>query len=115
MISEAFKLRQRLIDNKHFLKEIEKSKTKARVEKLLKSASAPELDILREIIKNIAAKNIHISKSILNSKKKFDSVVTLIASFQRKSTINKSQGSLKKFLVKFSHILPIVAKTVISQ
>ena len=103
-ISEAFKLRQSLIDNKHFLEQIEKSKTKKRVEKLLQSASGSELAILKDLIKNIAAKNIHINKSILTSKKKFDSVITLIASFQSTSRIHKSQPALKKFLLKFSNI-----------
>ena len=108
-----FKLKTQLLQNKNFLVQIEKSKSKKRIEKLLKTASSSELDILRDLSKNIADKNIQISKTNLNTKKKFENIVKLIASFQRTSTINKSQASLRRFLLKFSNILPVVAKTVL--
>ena len=112
-ISEAFELKQRLIDNKPFLVNIEKSKTKKRLEKIVKSASVAELNILKDLIKNIAAKDIQISKSIVNSKKKIDSIIALISSFRRTSSIHKSQPALRKFLLKFSSILPVITRTVL--
>ena len=113
VISEAFKFKQRLLDNISFLVNIEKSKTKKKIEKLLKSATISELDILRDLIKNIAAKNIPINKSIINSKKKFDNIVSLISSFERTSSIHSSKVSLRRFLQKFSNILPVIAKSVL--
>ena len=111
VISETFKFKQRLIDNKPFLVNIERSKTKKKIEKLLKSATISELDILRDLIKNIAAKNIPINKSIINSKKKFDNIVSLISSFERTSSIHSSKVSLRRFLLKLSNILPVIAKS----
>ena len=113
VISQAFKFRQRLIDNKPFSQSIEKSKSRKKTEKLIKKANSTELDILRELIKNIAKKNIEVSKSILNTKKKFAGIVSLISSYMRMSTIHRSQKSLRKFLLKFSTVLPIAAKTVL--
>ena len=82
---------------------------------MIKKANSTELDILRELIKNIAKKNIEVSKSILNTKKKFAGIVSLISSYMRMSTIHRSQKSLRKFLLKFSTVLPIAAKTEMSQ
>ena len=113
IISEAFKLRQRLLDNKPFLVEIEKAKRKKKIEKLIKQASSSELDILRDLLKNISDKNIEISKSVLNTKKKIDNVVSVIARYQRTPSIHKSQSSLRRFLLKFSPVLPVIAKTVL--
>ena len=113
IISESFKLRQRLLDNKPFLVEIGKAKRKKTLEKLIKQANSSELDILRDLLKNISEKNIEISKSVLNTKKKFDNVVSLIASYQRTPSIHKSQSSLQRFLLKFIHVLPVIAKTVL--
>ena len=64
-ISEAFELKQRLIDNKPFLVNIEKSKTKKRLEKIVKSASVAELNILKDLIKNIAKDRFEMKRTHL--------------------------------------------------
>ena len=113
LISQAFHLKQRLIDNKQFLVNIEKSKTNKGREKLLRNASNSELPIFRDLIKAISAKDIEISKSILKRNKQIRLVVDLIKKFQRTPSIHKSDASLRRFLMKFVAVLPLVAKTVL--
>ena len=113
IIKTAIKFRQDLTENKNFLLMIEKSKTERKTEKVIKSASKSELCILKDLIQNISDKNIQISKNLLDTKKKYGSVVSLIASFKRTSSIHKSQASLRRFLIKFARTLPIIVKTVL--
>ena len=113
LISEAFKFKQRLIENKQFLVNLEKTKTNKSRVKLLHSANSGQLHILRDLIKSIHAKDIEISKSILKSKKKVKVVIDLINKFQKTPSIYKSDSFLRRFLLKFVSVLPIIAKTVL--
>ena len=114
IIKTAVKLREDLIENKNFLLLIEKAKTIKKTQKLIKSASISELDILKDLIENISDKNIQIRKNLLDTKKKYGNVVSLIASFKRTSSIHKSKASLRRFLIKFAKTLPIIVKTVLA-
>ena len=113
IIKTAIKFRQDLTENKNFLLQVEKSKTERKTEKLIRSASKSELCILKDLIKNMSDKNIQISKNLLDTKKKYGSVVSLITSFKRTSSIHKSQASLRRFLIKFARTLTIIVKTVL--
>ena len=113
LISEAFKLKQRLIENKQFLVNIEKSKTCKAREKLLQQANISELHIIRDLIKAIAAKDIEISKNLLKKNKQIKHIIELIRTFQRTPTLYKSDTSLRRFLIKFINVLPLIAKTVL--
>ena len=113
LISEALKLKKRLIDNKAFLVRLEKSKTNKGREKLLHLASPQELHILKDIISNISSKEIEISKSVLKTKRQLQAVIDLIKRFQKTTSVHKSDSALRKFLIKFASSLPLVAGSVL--
>ena len=113
LISEAFNLKKRLVDNKQFLVDIEKSKTSKRREKLLIKANNIQLHVIRDLIKAIAAKDIEINKSILKKNKHIKQVVELIKKFHRTTSIYKSDASLRRFLIKYTHVLPLIVKAVL--
>ena len=113
LISEALKLKKRLIDNKAFLVRLEKSKTNKGREKLLHLASPQELHILKDIISNISSKEIEISKSVLKTKRQLQAVIDLIKRFQKTTSVHKLDSALRKFLIKFASSLPLVAGSVL--
>ena len=92
---------------------IEKSKIKKKIEKLVQSATSFELYILRDLIKNITAKNIPFNKSIIESKKTFDNIFSIISSFEKISSIHGSKVSMRLFLLNFSNILSVITKNVL--
>ena len=73
-----FELRQRLTDNKQFLVQVASAKSEAARRRLILQAKSDHLDILRDLIKNIADRNIEIEKALyyeLENKKKTQDLV----------------------------------------
>ena len=52
-LKHYFELRQRLIDNKDFLVQITSAKTEKSREGLLQSAASEQLNLLRDLLKNL--------------------------------------------------------------
>ena len=113
-VSKYFALRQRFIDNKKFLVLLAKAKTEKAREKQLKAATERELFVLKDLILNIAWKNIEIAKDIfhlLERKKKVKELTKLISIINRSPQV--SGKKLRILLLKFSSIIPYILKSIL--
>ena len=117
-LSHYFELKQRLLDNKAFLVQLASAKSEKSCQKLIQKASSVHLQILRDLIKNIADRNIEIEKSIfyqLENKKLVLVLVKVLKKFQKQPDIYRRKNQLRQFLLGTSKLLPYLIKTILKQ
>ena len=117
-LSHYFELKQRLLDNKAFLVQLASAKSEKSCQKLIQKASSVHLQILRDLIKNIANRNIEIEKSIfyqLENKKLVLVLVKVLKKFQKQPDIYHRKNQLRQFLLDTSKLLPYLIKTILKQ
>ena len=113
-VSRYFAFRQRLIENKTFLVDFAKARTEQAREKLVKSASPSQLLVLKDLVLNIAEKNIEIDKHLfqyLQKKKKVKDLTHLISRIKRSPEVPEKK--LRLLLFKFNSVLPCMIKSVL--
>ena len=117
-LSHYFELKQRLLDNKAFLVQLASTKSEKSCQKLIQKASSVHLQILCDLIKNIADRNIEIEKSIfyqLENKKLVLVLVKVLKKFQKQPDIYRRKNQLRQFLLGTSKLLPYLIKTILKQ
>ena len=115
-LKHYFELRQRLIDNKYFLVKIASAKTEKSRARLLQSAASEQLNLLRDLLKNIAERNIDIDKTIyyqLESKKRVEDLNKVLKKFIKHPEIYRKDKNLRQFLKSSSKLLPYIIKTIL--
>ena len=115
-LKHYFELRQRLIDNKDFLVQIASAKTEKSRARLLQSAASEQLNLLRDLLKNIAERNIDIDKTIyyqLESKKRVEDLNKVLKKFIKHPEIYRKDKNLRQFLKSSSKLLPYIIKTIL--
>ena len=113
-VSKYFAFRQRLIEEKEFLVCLAYTKTEKSREKLLKGATTNHLILLRDLVINIAEKNIEIGKEIfhqLQKRKKVSDLAKLISRIKRSPGV--SDKKLRLLLLKFNPIIPYIIKSIL--
>ena len=115
-LKHYFELRQRLIDNKDFLVQIASAKTEKSRARLLQSAASEQLNLLRDLLKNIPERNIDIDKTIyyqLESKKRVEDLNKVLKKFIKHPEIYRKDKNLRQFLKSSSKLLPYIIKTIL--
>ena len=115
-LKHYFDLRQRLIDNKNFLLQIATAKSDKSRCKLIKAAKSDNLNVLRDLLRNIANRSIEIEKSIyyqLQNKNKVQDLVKILKRFQKYPGIYSSERNLRQFLINSISLLPYIIKTIL--
>ena len=115
-LKQYFEFKERLIENKDFLLQIASAKSAKSRCKLISQARGLSLNVLRDLFKNIADRNIEIEKSIflhLERKKSVQDLVQILKKFQKHPTIYRSENKLRQFLVKYNNLLPYIIKTIL--
>ena len=115
-LKHYFELRQRLIDNKDFVVQIASAKTEKSRARLLQSAASEQLNLLRDLLKNIAERNIDIDKTIyyqLESKKRVEDLNKVLKKFIKHPEIYRKDKNLRQFLKSSSKLLPYIIKTIL--
>ena len=115
-LKHYFELRQRLNDNKDFLVQIASAKTEKSRPRLLQSAASEQLNLLRDLLKNIPERNIDIDKTIyyrLESKKRVEDLNKVLKKFIKHPEIYRKDKNLRQFLKSSSKLLPYIIKTIL--
>ena len=115
-LKHYFELRRRLIDNKDFLVQIASAKTEKSRARLLQSAASEQLNLLRDLLKNIPERNIDIDKTIyyqLESKKRVEDLNKVLKKFIKHPEIYRKDKNLRQFLKSSSKLLPYIIKTIL--
>ena len=113
-VSKYFTFRQRLIDNKNFLVLLAQAKTEKVRVKLLRLATNSQLNVLKDLVLNIADKNIEIGKEIykkLLRKKKVKDPGKLINRIKRSPEV--SVKKLRLLLLKYNCTLPFIIQSIL--
>ena len=113
-VSKYFLFRQRLVDNKNFLVSLAQAKTEKARGKILRLATNSQLNVLKDLILNIAEKNIEIGKEIykkLLRKKKVKDLGKLVSRIKRSPEV--SEKKLRLLLLKFNCSLPFIIQSIL--
>ena len=113
-VSKYFIFRQRLVDNKNFLVSLAQAKTEKARGKILRLATNSQLNVLKDLILNIAEKNIEIGKEIykkLLRKKKVKDLGKLVSRIKRSPEV--SEKKLRLLLLKFNCSLPFIIQSIL--
>ena len=115
-VKKLLELRKLLIANKTFLVQIKSAASPRKRKKLLKEADRNQLELLRDLIKNIEKENVEIKKSIFNeleSRHKVKSLVKIISKFRKNPHIYSTIRHLRQFLLSIESVLPYIIQSVL--